>query len=227
MAIEPAFFDHLVLNDGYLPSFLQQNESKDEVLCASLEARLAEELQFQEALQASLICCQMPSNVSSSTPSRTNVEANSGREIEPSPQVLEKGESSLSSCDICLDRKEKYQIIKNESSGLILCLSCSKTLELSKKECSSKELSMDMGSRNDTGKSLAADASNGNPTPKTEAESASPGAVKAISLNSPLDEGELGFDESKHAKMAETIAAKQQGPQSPNPKAQGDTDLNQ
>ncbi|KAB5573060.1 hypothetical protein DKX38_000254 [Salix brachista] len=125
MAIEPAFFDHLVLNDGYLPSFLQQNESKDEVLCASLEARLAEELQFQEALQASLICCQMPSNVSSSTPSTTNMEANSGRKIEPSPQVLEKGGSSLSSCDICLDRKEKYQIIKNESSGLIFCLSCS------------------------------------------------------------------------------------------------------
>ncbi|KAJ6307491.1 hypothetical protein OIU76_017313 [Salix suchowensis] len=212
MAIEPAFFDHLVLNDGYLPSFLQQNESKDEVLCASLEARLAEELQFQEALQASLICCQMPGNVSSSTPSRTNVEANSGREIEPSLQVLEKGESSLSSCDICLDRKEKYQIIKNESSGLILCLSCSKSLELIEKEwCCSKELSMDTSSRNGTGKSHAADASNGNPTPKTEAESVSPGAVKAISLNSALDEGELGFDESKHTKMAETIAAKQQG----------------
>ncbi|KAB5573059.1 hypothetical protein DKX38_000253 [Salix brachista] len=103
----------------------------------------------------------------------------------------------------------------------------SKTLEMSKKEWCSKELSMDMGSRNDTGKSLAADASNGNPTPKTEAESASPGAVKAISLNSPLDEGELGFNESKHTKMAETIAAKQQGPQSPNPKARGETDLNQ
>ncbi|KAJ6428220.1 hypothetical protein OIU84_023606 [Salix udensis] len=182
---------------------------------------LAEELQFQEALKASLICCQMPNNVS-------NMEANSGSKIEPSPKVLEKGESSLSSCDICLERKEKYQIIKNESSGLIICLSCSKTLELIEKEwCCSKELSMDTSSRNGTGKSHAADASNGNPTPKTEAESVSPGAVKAISLNSALDEGELGFDESKHTKMAETIAAKQQGPQSPDPKEWGDTDVDQ
>jgi len=115
MAIEPAFFDDLVVNDGYFPSFSQQNESEDEILRALLDAQIAEELQFQEALKASLICCQMPSNVSSS---------NSGRKIEPSTQVLEKGESSLSSCDICLDRKEKYQIIKIESSGLIICLSC-------------------------------------------------------------------------------------------------------
>ncbi|KAJ6341141.1 hypothetical protein OIU78_009335 [Salix suchowensis] len=221
MAIEPAFFDDLLVIDGYFPSFSQQNESEDEILRALLDAQLAEELQFQEALKASLICCQMPNTVS-------NMEANSGRKIEPSPQLLEKGESSLSSCDICLERKEKYQIIKNESSGLIICLSCSKSLELIEKEwCCSKELSMDTSSRNGTGKSHAADASNGNPTPKTGAESVSPGAVKAISLNSPLDEGELGFDESKHAKMAETIAAKQQGPQSPNPKARGDTDLDQ
>ena len=124
MAIEPAFFDHLIVNDGYFPSFSQQNESEDEILRASLEAGFDEELQFQEAMQASLICCQMPSNVSSSTPSKTNMEANSGRKIEPSPQVLEKGESSLSSCDICLERKGKYQIITNESSGLIICISC-------------------------------------------------------------------------------------------------------
>ncbi|KAJ6702383.1 PROTEIN SUPPRESSOR OF GENE SILENCING 3 [Salix koriyanagi] len=225
MAIEPAFFDDLVVIDGYFPSFSQQNESEDEILRALLDAQFAEELQFQEALKASLICCQMPNNVS-------NMEANSGRKIEPSPKVLEKGESSLSSCDICLERKEKYQIIKNESSGLIICLTCSKSLELIEKEwCCSKELSMDTSSRNGTGKSHAADASNGNPTPKTGAESVSPDAVKAISLNSALDEGELGFDESKHTKMAETIAAKQQGPQSQSittiPKEWGDTDMDQ
>jgi hypothetical protein len=78
-------------------------------------------------------------------------------------------------------------------------------LELSKKEWCSKELSMDMGSRNDTAK----------------------GAVKAVSLDSAPDEGELGFNESKHRKVAETIVAKQQGPQSPNPKAWGHTDLDE
>ena len=62
---------------------------------------------------------------------------------------------------------------------------------------------MDMGSRNDTAK----------------------GAVKAVSLDSAPDEGELGVSESKHRKMAETIVGKQQGPQSPNPKAWGHTDV--
>ena len=124
MAIEPAFIDPLINNDGYFPSFLQQNESEDEILRALLDAQFAEELQFQEAPQASLISCQMPSIVSSPTPSKTNMEAISGHKIEPPPKVIERGESSLSYCDICLDRKEKYQIIKNESSGQILCLSC-------------------------------------------------------------------------------------------------------
>jgi hypothetical protein len=110
MATEPAFFDLPINND--------------ENLCALLEAGFAEELQFQEAPQASLISCQMPSIVSSSTPSKTNMEAISGNKIESPPQVLEKGESSQSSCDICLERKEKYQIIKNESSGQIFCLRC-------------------------------------------------------------------------------------------------------
>ncbi|XP_011034621.1 PREDICTED: uncharacterized protein LOC105132688 isoform X1 [Populus euphratica] len=227
MAIEPAFLDPLINNDGYFPSFLQQNESEDEILRALLDAQFAEELQFEEALKASLISCQMPSNVPSSTPSKTNMEAILGHKIEPPPRVLEKGEPSLSSCDMCLERKEKYQIIKNESSGLIFCLGCSKTLELLEKEWRSQELSMDTSSRNDTGKSLTVDASNGNPTPKSEAESVSPGAVEVISLNSAPDEGELGFIESKHVKMAETIAAKQQGPQNPNPKAWGHTDMDQ
>jgi hypothetical protein len=124
MAIEPAFFDPFINNDGYFPSFLQQNDSEDEILRALLDAQFAEELQFQEALKASLISCQMPSNVPSSTPSKTNMEAISGHKIEPPPRVLEKGEPSLCSCDMCLERKEKYQIIKNESSGLIFCLGC-------------------------------------------------------------------------------------------------------
>jgi len=110
MATEPAFFDLPINND--------------ENLCALLEAGFAEELQFQEAPQASLISCQMPSIVSSSTPSKTNMEAISGNKIEPPPRVIEKGEPSLSSCDMCLERKEKYQIIKNESSGQIFCLRC-------------------------------------------------------------------------------------------------------
>ncbi|KAJ6944333.1 hypothetical protein NC652_009665 [Populus alba x Populus x berolinensis] len=185
-----------------------KNESSEDGIF--INAECAEELQFLEAPTASLISCQMASNVSSSTPTKTNMEAISEHRTEPSLQVQEKCESSLSSCDVHPGRKETDQIIRNESSGLIFCSRCSKATELSENQwSSSKELSMEMTSGNDTGKSLTADASGSinNPTTRTETEPVSGGAAKIVSLNSSQDEDR---------KIAESIAAKQDGtPQSP------------
>ncbi|KAG6783254.1 hypothetical protein POTOM_012699 [Populus tomentosa] len=185
-----------------------KNESSEDGIF--INAECAEELQFLEAPTASLISCQMASNVSSSTPTKTNMEAISEHRTEPSLQVQEKRESSLSSCDVHPGRKETDQIIRNESSGLIFCSRCSKAIELSENQwSSSKELSMEMTSGNDTGKSLTADASGSinNPTTRTETELVSGVAAKIVTLNSSQDEDR---------KIAESIAAKQDGtPQSP------------
>ncbi|KAL9349386.1 hypothetical protein Peur_056641 [Populus x canadensis] len=78
MAKKQALFDLLNVNDGSSPSFSYKSESEDDIL---QEAEFAEELQLQEPLKASLVSCPIASNVSSSTSSRTNMEAISEQEI--------------------------------------------------------------------------------------------------------------------------------------------------
>ncbi|XP_021628061.1 protein SUPPRESSOR OF GENE SILENCING 3 homolog isoform X2 [Manihot esculenta] len=102
MAISQAF-DLFPLNDAHFPTFLGRNEEDETLL--HLDAAFAEELQFQEALKASLFTCQMATS-------------------EPSLQVEVKGESSLYFCEICRERKENDQLIKNGNCGHPFCLEC-------------------------------------------------------------------------------------------------------
>ncbi|KDP41908.1 hypothetical protein JCGZ_26926 [Jatropha curcas] len=76
---------------------------------------MAEELQFQESLKASLLTCQIPSL----------------QEIK-----VQRGESSMSFCEICKERKEKGKVLKNGKCGHSFCLDycLSKHLEAKIKE---------------------------------------------------------------------------------------------
>eukprot|EP00257_Ricinus_communis_P013450 XP_015570881.1 protein SUPPRESSOR OF GENE SILENCING 3 homolog [Ricinus communis] len=105
MAIAPPSspFNLFSVNDQtHIPSFFNITDDGDESqVQLLLDAAFAEELQFQEVLKASLSSCQMPSL-----------------------HVAEKGESSLSSCEICWERKEDEQLIKNGACSHSFCPDC-------------------------------------------------------------------------------------------------------
>ncbi|KAF2323028.1 hypothetical protein GH714_032835 [Hevea brasiliensis] len=100
-------FDIFPLNDAHFPPFLGKNEEDETMLL--LDAAFAEELQFQEALKASLITCQMPT---------------SGTSAKPSVHVEVRGESSMGFCENCLGKKENDQLIKNGNCRHPICLEC-------------------------------------------------------------------------------------------------------
>ncbi|XP_020533449.2 protein SUPPRESSOR OF GENE SILENCING 3 homolog isoform X1 [Jatropha curcas] len=101
MAIPPESFNLLPLNNLIPTTYnlLMKNEKKELQLLS--DAAMAEELQFQESLKASLLACQIPSL----------------EEIK-----VQRGESSISFCEICKEGKEKDKLFKNGKCGHSFCL---------------------------------------------------------------------------------------------------------
>ncbi|GAV83681.1 LOW QUALITY PROTEIN: XS domain-containing protein [Cephalotus follicularis] len=119
MAIVSAFDGVLYADDNHFMPFLDADEDVN-ILQVLMDALLAQDLQFQEVLKASMITTQMANNM----PSSPSVTAVPKPGIGPSVIVNEIGESSLSFCVICNQRKENDQMFRNESCEYSSCLDC-------------------------------------------------------------------------------------------------------
>ncbi|XP_037491141.1 uncharacterized protein LOC119369182 [Jatropha curcas] len=99
----PQAFDLLPANnETHHPAFFNNNGGDEFRIMLLSDAAMAEELQLQEALQASLFTSELPN---------------------PSPYVKNIGESesSLSFCVICTEMIENEKLIKNGECGHCFC----------------------------------------------------------------------------------------------------------
>ncbi|KAH9715984.1 RING-type domain-containing protein [Citrus sinensis] len=115
--------EDLAVDDLYF-SALFDKENQEDIIPVSDEM-YAEELQFQEAGMASTISSQMAKSASpSSSPPSLTTQACLGPQSEPIEVTVKAGESSLSFCEICCERKEKDQMFKIESCIHSFCSDC-------------------------------------------------------------------------------------------------------
>ncbi|XVF27173.1 hypothetical protein REPUB_Repub14bG0083800 [Reevesia pubescens] len=85
-----------------------------------LDAKFAEQLQFQDAIFFSI-----KENMSSSTSRPMNIGASSSMSKDkPRKSVKKAGESSLSYCEICVDRKERHQMFPISGCPHSFCSDC-------------------------------------------------------------------------------------------------------
>lgn len=112
------------VDDSYYLALFDQDE--EEIFPPS-DDKYAEELQFQEALMSSAISSQMTTSVSK--PCR--IHASSPILIQATPhlellemETTEAGESSLSFCEICVERKESDQMFTTGSCVHSYCSDC-------------------------------------------------------------------------------------------------------
>ncbi|CAL1376973.1 unnamed protein product [Linum trigynum] len=115
-------------------------EEEEQLLLEALDAELAQELQFQEALRASLIISSSDSSPAAAADetetapsSPTAPPAENQIPSGPYPDFQagvkrEAGESSLFFCEICRERKEDHQVVRNvydENGGCsCVCFDC-------------------------------------------------------------------------------------------------------
>ncbi|KAA8540579.1 hypothetical protein F0562_024502 [Nyssa sinensis] len=132
------------VDDLYFSILFNENE-EDEVFPIS-DSKYAEELQFQEALMASVINSQLstndpPSTIQTSTTSNVKVAEEIGESSQSEPMVVAKevGDSSNSEskevatnideashrlCEICVENKETDEMFRNESCHHSFCTDC-------------------------------------------------------------------------------------------------------
>ncbi|XVF25316.1 hypothetical protein REPUB_Repub13aG0202900 [Reevesia pubescens] len=97
----------------YWSEVLDGNEGED---LEQLDAKFAEVLQFQEAIFFSI-----KENMSSSTSRPMNIRESSSM---PRKSSTKAGESSLSYCEICVDRKERHQMFTISGCSHSFCCDC-------------------------------------------------------------------------------------------------------
>ncbi|XVE88530.1 hypothetical protein DITRI_Ditri19aG0076600 [Diplodiscus trichospermus] len=112
------------VDDFYYSALFDQDE--DEIFPPS-DDKYAEELQFQEALMSSTISSQMGNSISN--PCIAHASSPILIQAMPHPELIEMGtpeagESSLSFCEICVERKESDQMFTTESCVHSYCFDC-------------------------------------------------------------------------------------------------------
>ncbi|CAN1190790.1 hypothetical protein LINPERHAP2_LOCUS40696 [Linum perenne] len=99
--------------DGEFTFFFDQEE-EEKLLLQAMDAELAQELQFQEALRASLILS-----------SESEDDPHTAAADPPVEVKWEAGEPSLRFCEICKERKEDHLVVRNVyDNDRCVCFSC-------------------------------------------------------------------------------------------------------
>ncbi|XWS12248.1 hypothetical protein CRYUN_Cryun37aG0073200 [Craigia yunnanensis] len=112
------------VDDFYYSALFDNDE--DEIFPPS-DDKYAEQLQFQEVLMSSTVSSQMGNSISS--PCITHTSSPILIQAMPQPELMEietaeAGESSLSFCGICVERKESDQMFTTESCVHSYCCDC-------------------------------------------------------------------------------------------------------
>ncbi|OMO65972.1 Zinc finger, C6HC-type [Corchorus olitorius] len=112
------------IDEFYYSALFDRNE---EEIFPPFDGKYAEELQFQEALMSSAISLETRNNISN--PFICHASSSVLIQAMPQPELMEtetkgQGESSLSFCEICVERKESDQMFKTETCVHSYCLDC-------------------------------------------------------------------------------------------------------
>lgn len=127
MAQEPALLD-MSCDDFYLSALfseIDEAELGDNQIFPISDDKYAQGLQFQEAVVASMQP-KTTHHSSSLSIAAVNVASSSGVKVEEAEEVFkaEFGESSLSFCEICVERKEIDQMFTIHSCSHVFCNEC-------------------------------------------------------------------------------------------------------